>query len=333
MANFLDALSRAKSQLTEAKSLPDVKDIRDKAMALERYFRASKDGLESQNLAAELRLRAERRAGDLLKGMEKSAGGRPSKKTGSTKLPVLDDLGITKTQSSRWQHLSTVPEGNFEAYIASCVAHKREISTKDVAKMAARRPVKRQVSQEVGVSQEIVSSLDALEGRKFGTILADPPWRYGNQATRAATNNHYDTMSVDELCQLPIAEMAADDGHLHLWTTNAFLPEAFNVIDAWGFEYRSCFVWVKPQMGIGNYWRVSHEFLLLGIRGNAKSFSNHSLKSWGQFDRGKHSAKPEEVRGLIEQASPGPYLELFGRSAVNGWTVFGNQIHPQMRFA
>jgi N6-adenosine-specific RNA methylase IME4 len=103
------------------------------------------------------------------------------------------------------------------------------------------------------------------------------------------------------------------------------LFDAKRVIEAWGFEYRSCFVWVKPQMGMGNYWRVSHEFMLLGTRGEAP-FRSKSLKSWGEYRRAKHSAKPEEVRALIMRASPGPYLELFGRRKVEHWSVWGNQI-------
>jgi N6-adenosine-specific RNA methylase IME4 len=176
----------------------------------------------------------------------------------------------------------------------------------------------------------IAASLDEISGERFGCIYADPPWQYGNQSTRASTDKHYDTMGTDALCAMPVENLAADDAHLHLWTTNAFLPESFRVIEAWGFEYRSCFVWVKPQMGIGNYWRLAHEFLLLGIRGDAKRFNNRSLRSWAEFERRKHSSKPEEVRGFIEAASPGPYLELFGRKPVEGWTVMGNQIDKRL---
>lgn len=175
--------------------------------------------------------------------------------------------------------------------------------------------------------------LSTLKRKKFGTIYADPPWKYGNQGTRASTDNHYSTMTVDEICDMPIESLAADDAHLHLWTTNAFLFDAKDVMEAWGFEYRSVFVWVKPQMGMGNYWRVSTEFLLLGIRGNAKKFNERNHINWVEHPRTKHSAKPESVRGAIEQVSNGPYLELFGRSPVRGWTVFGNQISKQKVFA
>jgi len=175
-----------------------------------------------------------------------------------------------------------------------------------------------------------VTSLDELAGEQFGTIYADPPWQYGNQSTRAATDKHYRTLTVDELCAMSVGDLAADDAHLHLWTTNGFLPDAFRVIAAWGFDYKSCFVWVKPQMGIGNYWRVSHEFLLLGVRGDATRFNMRDKMSWLQADRTKHSAKPEVVSQIIEQVSPGPFLELFGRRPAKGWTVFGNQIEARL---
>lgn len=169
--------------------------------------------------------------------------------------------------------------------------------------------------------------LDALqaESTQFGTIYADPPWQYGNQATRASTGNHYETLPVDDICALPIGELAAENSHLHLWTTNAFLEDAFRVIRAWGFEYKSCFLWVKPTIGIGNYWRVSHEFLLLGIRGSCP-FLDRAQRSWLQCGRGAHSSKPEQVRDAIEKVSPGPRLELFARRVSPGWTSWGNEI-------
>lgn len=167
------------------------------------------------------------------------------------------------------------------------------------------------------------------KGLRFATIYADPPWLYSNQGTRAATSNHYDGLSVEELCALPVRDLAADNAFLHLWTTNAFLFTCPQIMEAWGFEYRSVFVWAKPQMGIGNYWRVSHEFLVLGRRGDAK-WANPGLMSWGQFDRTKHSAKPEQVRQMIESAHHGPYLELFGRRPAPGWVVWGDQIERNM---
>jgi N6-adenosine-specific RNA methylase IME4 len=166
-------------------------------------------------------------------------------------------------------------------------------------------------------------------GEKFGTIYADPPWPYSNQATRSATDNFYSTMTLENIATLPVAELTADKAHLHLWTTNGFLFESRAILEAWGFTYKSCFVWVKPQMGIGNYWRVSHEFMLLGVKGGLV-FADHAQKSWLRHDRIGHSKKPGVVRQIIEKASPGPYLEMFGREIVEGWTVYGNQVKPSL---
>jgi N6-adenosine-specific RNA methylase IME4 len=174
----------------------------------------------------------------------------------------------------------------------------------------------------------ITDSLAKLAGRnlQIGTVYADPPWRYGNQTTRAATGKHYKTMSTKDLRTMPIETLVQPKAHLHLWTTNGFIGEAIALIGAWGFEYKSCFVWCKPSMGIGNYWRVSHEFLLLGVRGGA-TFANRSLRSWAELPRAEHSRKPEIVRKWIESASPGPdRLELFGRRAAHGWGVFGDEV-------
>jgi N6-adenosine-specific RNA methylase IME4 len=173
-----------------------------------------------------------------------------------------------------------------------------------------------------------LASLGAA-GKTFGTLYADPPWAYGNQATRAATDNHYETMTVDQILALPVGPLAAPQSHLHLWTTNAFLFECPRILEAWGFEYKGVFVWVKPQIGLGNYWRVAHEFLVLGVRGGL-TFDNHAARSWLEIDRGTHSAKPEQVRHLIESVSPGPRLELFGRCAAPGWTVWGNEVERDL---
>ena len=161
----------------------------------------------------------------------------------------------------------------------------------------------------------------------FGTVYADPPWSYSNTAARGAAVNHYSTMSLDAICREPVSQLVADNAHLHLWTTNAFLRDAFDVIDAWGFEFKSCLVWIKPHIGMGNYWRLSHEFCLLGVRGHLP-FHENDHRSWFLHRRTKHSRKPLKARQLIEQVSPGPYLELYGREEHprTQWTVYGNQV-------
>lgn len=175
----------------------------------------------------------------------------------------------------------------------------------------------------------IVTDLAALAGEKFGTIYADPPWQYDNQNTRAGADHQYDTMSIDEITALPIRELGAPQSHLHLWTTSTFLFHSKTILDAWGYEYKSSFIWIKPRPGFGNYWRLAHEILILGVRGSLP-FNDHATMSWMRADRGAHSVKPHDVRRLIERVSPGPRLELFGRQPADGWTVYGNEIEIGM---
>lgn len=176
--------------------------------------------------------------------------------------------------------------------------------------------------------EDIRDSLTALidARQRFATIYADPPWRYSNVRSNGAAENHYPTMSLDEICRLPVQSVGAEDCLVHLWVPTPLLPEGLECLRAWGLDYKSAFVWVKSQMGCGNYWRVSHEFLLLGVRGK-QTFRRKDLRSWCELPRsGQHSQKPDPVRALIAEASPGPYLELFGKKEVPGWTVLGNEV-------
>lgn len=166
------------------------------------------------------------------------------------------------------------------------------------------------------------------QGEKFGTIYADPPWAYDKNVGRGAARKHYDCMTVDQICALPVSALAADNAHLHLWVTSSFLLESKRVLDAWGFALADTFVWCKKRMGTGNYWRHACEIMLTATRGEAPGHSGAS--SFLKCDRGSHSSKPEQVRRLIERGSPGPYLELFGRRRVDGWTVWGNQIEDTL---
>ena len=167
---------------------------------------------------------------------------------------------------------------------------------------------------------------DAIN-KKYKTILVDPPWQYDNTSTQNAAEKHYSTMPLKDLQNMPIKSITDESGcHLHMWTTNSFLKTAIDLMWLWGFTYKSCFVWCKPQMGMGNYWRVSHEFLLFGHTKSEK-FKRRDAMSWLIENRSKHSAKPGIVRRIIEEVSPGPYLEMFSRSTADGWDLFGDQLN------
>lgn len=164
----------------------------------------------------------------------------------------------------------------------------------------------------------------ALPDGIFRVVVADPPWQYGNKATRGAAEDHYATMTIPELCSLDVVTRVADDAHLYLWVTNGFLREGFEVMEAWGFVYKTCLTWVKPQMGMGNYFRSSTEHVLFGLRGSLKT-QDRALMNWFEAPRGKHSAKPDSFYDLVEKASPGPYFEMFARRRRLGWSAWGNE--------
>lgn len=160
----------------------------------------------------------------------------------------------------------------------------------------------------------------------YCTLVADPPWRYGNTSTRGAAEDHYPTMSIEELGKLSVEvdEWAAPDCHLYLWATNNFLREAFEVVAAWGFEYKTLLTWVKPQIGMGNYFRARTEHVLFALRGSAPT-ARRDISNVVEADRTQHSRKPDAFYDLVEAQSPGPYLEMFARRRRLGWDNWGNE--------
>ena len=330
-------LGKAERMLAEATTLDEVKHIRDTTEAARGYSKKIGISRDITVHAAAIKVNAERKLGQLLAKTELARGAPGNQYTGKKVVrsqdatgPVrLQDIGISKSDSSRAQAIASLPAPTFARYVSECVESRQEPTTAGLLRLAKQQAVKDTVLPGSHSRKGFVRELPKLvaEGRRFSTIYADPPWKYDNQGTRAATNNHYPTMTIEEIAAEPVGELTADNCHLHLWTTNGFLPAAFSIISAWGFEYKSMFVWVKPTLGIGNYWRVSHEVMLFATKGNTP-FRDRGQRSWIELDRQGHSEKPEEIRALIEKVSPGPYLEMYGRVLPENpaWTVYGNQL-------
>jgi len=185
------------------------------------------------------------------------------------------------------------------------------------------------------------AALDLLEsaaGPKFGTILADPPWRFTNRTGKMAPEHRrlsrYETMTTDEICNLPIEELANDPSHLYLWVPNALLPDGLAVMEAWGFHYKSNIVWHKLRKdggsdgrGVGFYFRNVTELLLFGVRGKSARTLPPGRRQVNYIGTRKreHSRKPDEQYELIESCSWGPRLELFSRGVRDGWHCWGHQ--------
>lgn len=302
--------------ISGALSVEDAAEALRRAAAIERYVRAK----EHRDAARRASRVLETAVGEAL-GEPKDVGGRGKKgdraRSGLSHGDGMRFRLMAKYRSVWWPKLQETP-----------LTRKKALELID----RARNPDDSfEVTRECCTLDDLhalATRIEAGEVEPFGTVYADPPWQYGNQGTRASNTEHYDGETVEWLCDpenMPVARLAAPNSHLHLWTTNAFLFDAKRVMEAWGYTYKSCYVWVKPQIGMGNYWRVSHEFLLLGVRGSL-SFEAKNLRSWGEFKRRQHSAKPEEIRDKIHLASPGPRLELFARRAVAGWTCWGDEV-------
>lgn len=172
--------------------------------------------------------------------------------------------------------------------------------------------------------EKLESPLDA-QGL-FQTIVIDPPWDWGdegdvNQFGRAKPEYH--TMPISEIESLPVNKIADDNCHLYLWVTNRSLPKAFRLIEAWGFRYITCLTWVKPSIGMGNYFRGSTEQVLFAVKGS-QMLKRRDVGTHFEAKRGDgHSAKPDEFYSLVESCSYGPYIDVFGRKERDGWTVWG----------
>lgn len=160
---------------------------------------------------------------------------------------------------------------------------------------------------------------------KYAVILADPPWRYDNSGLSTSAESQYPTMSLDEICSLPIYELSEDTTVLFLWATNPLLPEALKVIDAWGFQYKTNLVWIKgSSAGLGWFEKSAHEILMIAVRENTPHPKERPV-SYFEEARTIHSKKPERAYEIIESMYPGNKIELFARNARPGWDFWGNE--------
>lgn len=189
-------------------------------------------------------------------------------------------------------------------------------------------------------AQKTVSDgfLHFLGGRRYPTILADPPWQFQNKTGKVAPEHRrlsrYSTLTLDEIKALPVEAAVAGTAHLYLWCPNALLPDGLAVLDAWGFQYKSNLIWHKIRKdggpdgrGVGFYFRNVTEMILFGVRGkNARTLApGRSQVNFLATRKREHSRKPDEQYDIIESCSPGPFLELFARGERPGWTVWGNE--------
>jgi N6-adenosine-specific RNA methylase IME4 len=175
----------------------------------------------------------------------------------------------------------------------------------------------------------------------FGTILADPPWRFSNRTGKMAPEHRrlsrYATMSLEEIMELPVAQLAAPQSHLYLWVPNALILEGLEVMRRWGFTYKTNIIWYKvrkdsgpDRRGVGFYFRNVTEMVLFGVRGRLRTREAGRRQPNVVISQKRgHSRKPDQLYEIIERCSPAAYLELFARHARAGWTQWGDEIAPE----
>jgi N6-adenosine-specific RNA methylase IME4 len=180
-------------------------------------------------------------------------------------------------------------------------------------------------------------SLDGLGGVPFGTVLADPPWRFLNRTGKVAPEHRrlsrYDTMTWPEIAALPVLDVMAPQAHCYLWVPNALIADGLAVMEAWGFTYKSMIVWAKRRKdggpdgrGVGFYFRNVTEPVLFGVRGRLRTAPpGRRQVNMIESRKREHSRKPEELYPIIEECSPGPRLEMFARYPRLGWTAWGHE--------
>lgn len=318
--------------LAEAKAVDEAKQIRDAAEAIRAYARQAKNR-ELEIDAAEIRFRAERRVGELIQaqreqiGLPKGQLRRGSDLDPRDEKPTLAEAGIDKHLADRARKLAAVPPDKFDDLVGEW-RRRVHLETERVTLNLLREGEREQTRQ--------ARPSRPLPAGEYRLLYADPPWRYEHIETESrAIENHYPTMTVDEICALKVP--AADDAVLYLWATAPKVSEAMCVITAWDFDYRTCAIWDKGTIGMGYYFRQQHELLLVAARGSLPvPAPSVRVSSVIRLKRDRlHSRKPVEILELLESMYPTftetDRIELFQREPRPGWSAWGNE--PDVPYA
>ena len=313
--NSVVIFQKASQMLAEADTIQKAKELKNLALTAADWARRKGMGEEAIHYAKSYALEAERRMGEMLRQTaqdetrETRGGDRRSKSPHVTLKYSLSDVGLSKRESAEAQRLAALPEEKFQA-----------IKTGEKTRTEVKREIRR---------EEIEKVIPSKPTGKYRVIYADPPWKYGDQLTEnyGATRFHYPSMSIADLCALPVRELSEENAVLFLWVTSPILPECFDVIAAWGFKYKASFVWDKVKHNMGHYNSVRHEFLLIWTKGSCLPDTPQLFDSVQSIERPEHSRKPDEFRKIIETLySSGARIELFARETSDGWESWGNEL-------
>lgn len=332
----LISFDHARKSLQVCASVDEAKDILDQAEAM-RVYAHQVENNEMEQWLSEIKLRARRRIGEISKGLETitaeesgAAGGKGLPTTGkSLKKDILKAAGLSTSVANRCEKIALIPQDEFEAALQDAKDNDKPVTYADVEKVVNRDKKennREQKRQDNKAKIETSSEPEKLTG-VYSTIVIDPPWDWGDEGDKdqlGRAKPDYHTMSIDELKELPVGNLADEDAHIYLWITNRSLPKGFDLLEAWGFRYITAITWVKPHFGMGNYFRGQTEHVLFGVKGSMplKRKDQGTVFEAGRGPNG-HSSKPIEFYDLVESCSYGPYLEMFSRTDRKDWTHLG----------
>lgn len=318
MTNSLTIFTKAALMLAEADTIQKAKELKSLALTMADFAKRKGMGQEAIQHCRSYALEAERRMGEMLATTDRAKPG-PSKKDQLPSVtdlqPTLKEIGLTKRESAEAQALAALPQDTFESVKSG------KTTRKDI-----RRKQKR--ADHAALVERVKKERPAVKPKgPFDVVLADPPWRYEHcEANNREIENQYPTASLDEI--FAHAPNAKDDCILFLWATAPKLAEAMQVIERWGFVYRSGAVWDKEVIGMGYWFRIQHEHLLVAVKGAPKCPpESERVSSVFRQKRGKHSAKPAAVQEWIERAYPlAVKCEMYCRERRAGWAAWGNEV-------
>ena len=299
-------LAQLRTAVAQLDTVDEARELADKAAAAQKWAERARLGKDAVNHAAEIKLRAERRAGQILTEHPEYGPGKKSV-TGT-------DLGIDENQSRRWQELGRIDDEQFDKAMDAL----EDITRKGVIRYA-----------RTNVDDLPTPETPPLPTGRFRCIVIDPPWpvekivRDVRPQTRVL---EYSTMSLDEIAALDIPTLADPAGcHVYLWVTHKFLPEGLRFFDEWGVKYQCVMTWVK-NVGMTPFsWMYSTEHVLYGTAGSLPLLRMGLRLDFAERVQG-HSVKPDAFYERVLAASPEPRLEMFARRERDGFLVWGNEV-------
>jgi len=328
MNNSLMQITQAERMLAEASDLADIAQVRDMAQAAIEYAKAAKMGLAAQNHAARIKLLAERKAGELLAGLERGQGARNDLTSGNVAgscdyQTAIKSADIEDRTARRWQQIASIPDEVFESFIDETIESEKELTTAAALRVAINESVYK-------VKEDLKNNPIPTPKDKYDVIVIDPPWEMKKIDRIVAPEQFgfdYPTMSIDEIKNFDVpATIAADDCHLFLWTTQKYLPHCFDILDSWGFKYVFTMVWDK---GGGfqpfNLPQYNCEFILYAHKGSPKFADTKKFFTCFHAKRTGHSRKPDEFYQLVSRVCDGKKIEVFARDKREGFDSWGNE--------